>query len=74
MDMVILTIDLPYDDEQIEDYAADFYDYNDFGIDFDLYSGIIIVRNINSFNRYFNIYTFGLMHSYIILMRDVRKY
>lgn len=59
MDMVILTIDLPYNDEQIEDYTADFYDYNDFGIDFDLYSGIIIVRNINSFNRYFNIYTFG---------------
>jgi len=59
MDMVILTIDLPYDDEQIEDYAADFYDYNDFGINFELYSGIIIVRNINSFNRYFNIYTFG---------------
>ena len=59
MDMVILTVDLPYSDGQIEDYAADFYDYNDFGIDFDLYSGIIIVRNINSFNRYFNIYTFG---------------
>lgn len=59
MDMVILTVDLPYSDQQIEDYAADFYDYNDFGIDFDLYSGIIIVRNINSFNRYFNIYTFG---------------
>ena len=59
IDMVILTVDLPYSDEQIEDYAADFYDYNDFGIDFDLYSGIIIVRNINSYNRFFNIYTFG---------------
>ena len=41
MDMVILTVDLPYSDGQIEDYAADFYDYNDFGIDFDLYSGIV---------------------------------
>ena len=59
MDMVILTVDLPYSDQQIEDYAADFYDYNDFGIDLDLYSGIIIVRNINSYNKFFNIYTFG---------------
>ena len=59
MDMVILTVDLPYNDSQIENYAADFYDYNDFGIDFELYSGIIIIRNINSFNRFFNIYTFG---------------
>ncbi len=59
MDMVILTVELPYSDQQIEDYTADFYDYNDFGIDFDLYSGLIIVRNINSYNRYFNIYTFG---------------
>ncbi len=59
MDMVILTVDLPYNDSEIENYTADFYDYNDFGIDFELYSGVIIVRNINSFNRFFNIYTFG---------------
>lgn len=59
MDMVILTIDMPYSDSQIEDYTADFYDYNDFGLNFDKYSGIIIVRNINSYNKYFNIYTFG---------------
>lgn len=59
MDMVILTTDLPYNDSQLEDYAADFYDYNDFGLDFDKYSGVIIIRNINSYNKYFNIYTFG---------------
>ncbi len=59
MDMVILTVDLPYSDSEIENYAADFYDYNDFGINIELYSGIIIVRNINSYNRFFNIYTFG---------------
>lgn len=59
MDMVILTTDLAYNDYEIEDYAADFYDYNDFGLKYPLYSGIILVRNINSYNRFFNIYTFG---------------
>lgn len=69
MDMVILTVDLPYSDQQIEDYAADFYDYNDFGIDLDLYSGIIIVRNINSYNKFFNIYTFGNAQLYYPYLR-----
>lgn len=59
MDMVILTINLPYSDLEIENYAADFYDYNDFGLYFENYSGILIVRNINEYNRFFNIYTFG---------------
>lgn len=59
MDMVIITTDLTYSDSEIEDYAADFYDYNDFGIDFKNYSGILIIRNANGYNRYFNIYTFG---------------
>jgi len=59
MDMVILTINEEFSDSAIEDYAADFYDYNDFGLNFEKYSGIILVRNINSYNRFFNIYTFG---------------
>lgn len=59
IDMVILTTDLTYSDYQIEEYAVDFYDYNDFGINFENYSGILIVRNANEYNRYFNIYTFG---------------
>ncbi len=59
MDMVILTIDLELNDSEIEDYAADFYDYNDFGIDTPKYDGIILVRNANNYNRFFNIYTFG---------------
>lgn len=60
MDMVILTINEPYSyDSKNEDIAADFYDYNDFGLNFEKYSGIILVRNINSYNRFFNIYTFG---------------
>ena len=60
MDMVILTVDMPYTyDSENEDYAADFYDYNDFGLDFEKYSGILLLRNKYSEDPYFNIYTFG---------------
>ena len=60
MDMVILTVDMAYTYEsQNEDYAADFYDYNDFGINFDKYSGVILLRNTYSADPYFNVYTFG---------------
>lgn len=60
MDMVILTINEPYSyDSKNEDIAADFYDYNDFGIDFDHYSGILLLRNTYESDPYFNIYTFG---------------
>ena len=46
IDMVFVSIDMKYSyDEQNEDYAADFYDYNDFGIDFENYSGIVLLRN-----------------------------
>lgn len=59
MDMVILTTSLAYSDEQIENYSADFYDYNDFGLNLEHYSGILVVINMNSYNRFYNIYTFG---------------
>ena len=59
MDMVVITTDLSYNDDEIEEFAADFYDYNDFGINFENYSGILLIRNVNEYNRYFNIYTFG---------------
>ncbi|HIS18455.1 MAG TPA: TPM domain-containing protein [Candidatus Coprovivens excrementavium] len=42
-----------------EDYAVDFYDYNDFGIDDEYYSGIILYRNANISTPYYAIYTFG---------------
>ena len=64
MDMVILTTDLEYLDDELEDYAADFYDYNDFGIDFDKYSGLLLIINMNSYNRFFNVYTFGMAQAY----------
>lgn len=64
MDMVILTTDLVLNDYGLEDYAADFYDYNDFGINFSKYSGVILIINMNSYNRYFNIFTFGEAQEY----------
>jgi len=60
MDMVFVTVDMPYvRDDENEEYASDFYDYNDFGLNDDNYSGVILIRNAYSENRYFNIYTFG---------------
>ena len=60
MDMVIVSVDMPYSvDSKNEDFAADFYDYNDFGIDFKGYSGILLLRNNYSRDKYYDIYTFG---------------
>lgn len=60
MDMIILTVDEEYYfDEVNETIAADFYDYNDFGIDDKYYSGILLLRNTYEDDPYFNIYTFG---------------
>lgn len=60
MDMVFVSIDMAYTyDSKNEDYAADFYDYNDFGIDFENYSGILLLRNNYELDRYYDMYTFG---------------
>ena len=60
MDMVFVTINMPYtSDSQIEDFAADFYDYNDFGIDFENYSGVLLVRNTYEADPFYNLYLFG---------------
>ena len=60
MDMVIVTINEPYySDAEMEEFAADFYDYNDFGLNFEKYSGVLLLRNASLNNRYYNIYTFG---------------
>lgn len=64
-DLVILTDSFNYiSDVENEDYAADFYDYNDFGIDFEKYSGILFLRNANPDNPYYDIYTFGYAQLY----------
>ena len=65
-DLVFLTVDLPYSYDSVnEDYAADFYDYNDFGIDFSNYSGILLLRNTYESDPYYNMYMFGNAQLYI---------
>ena len=60
MDLVIVTADFTYsNDTENEDYAADFYDYNDFGMDFENNSGVLLLRNANSLDPYYDMYTFG---------------
>ncbi len=60
MDLVILTVNFPYTNaKENENYAADFYDYNDFGIDFDKYDGILLLRNAYSADPYYDMYMFG---------------
>ena len=60
MDLVILTKDLSYsEDDENEDYATDFYDFNDF-----TKNGIIFFRNTNEESPYFNFYTFGEAQRY----------
>ena len=60
MDAIIVIADIPYSwDGTNEDYAADFYDYNDFGIEFDKYSGTMLLRNTYEADPYYDIYTFG---------------
>lgn len=60
MELIIVTYNLPYSyDEENEDFAADFYDYNDFGLDFDHYDGVLLFRNTYPADRYYDMYTFG---------------
>lgn len=59
-DMVILTDSREYySTTENETYATDFYDYNDFGINNQKYDGVILYRNANPIDPYYNIYTFG---------------
>ena len=65
MDMVFVSIDMSYTyDSKNEEFAADFYDYNDFGINFQNYSGILLLRNDYEKDRYYDMYTFGNAQSY----------
>lgn len=70
IDIVIVTTDLTYSyDKENEDYASDFYDYNDFGINYPNYSGVLLLRNIYAVDPYFNIYTFGDAQLYFTYSR-----
>lgn len=70
MDMVIVVPSFYYsNDSENEEYAADFYDYNDFGMEFEKNSGVLFLRNNNKLDPYFNIYTFGNAQLYFDFTR-----
>ena len=59
-ELIIMDYYLVYnEDKQNEDFAADFYDYNDFGLDYPKYDGILLFRNVYEEDPYFDMYTFG---------------
>ena len=59
MDMVFVTINMPYTvDDAHKVYASDFFDYNDFGTG-EYYSGVLLLRNTYSSSPYFDMYMFG---------------
>lgn len=66
IDMVIVTINKTWSDYQIEEFADDFFDYNDFGMNMSdtSYDGILVVRNTNDYNRYYYISTGGMGQVY----------
>lgn len=65
MDMVILSDSVPYSyDSKNADYAVDFYDYNNFGIDYESYSGVILFRNTYESDPYYGIYHTGYAQQY----------
>ncbi len=65
MELVIVTYSLPYSsDSENEDFAADFYDYNDFGLEKEPYDGILLFRNTYSADPYYDMYTFGKSQLY----------
>ena len=81
MDMAFVTVNMPYSNDKVnEDYAADFYDYNDFGLDLEKYSGVLLLRNTYEKDPYFNIYLFGNAQLYYVgdradnMLRDITPY
>ena len=66
MDMVIVTIDELFTDSQIMTFAEDFFDYNNFGeyTSGTSYDGILAIRNVNDFNRYYYVSNSGMAQLY----------
>ena len=59
MDLVIVTFNEDFTEQQNIAYADDFYDYNDFALDYENYSGTILIRNTNKFDPYYYMGTTG---------------
>ena len=70
MEIIILTDNVPYSEDSVnENYAVDFYDYNDFGLDLNKYSGVLFFRNTYESDPYYDIYTFGDAQLYFSYQR-----
>ena len=60
MDIVIVTYNLPYtQDSENSAFASDFYDFNDFGLDYEKYDGVVLFRNTYEKDPYFDMFSFG---------------
>ena len=59
-ELIIVIKNLPYSsDKQNEDFASDFYDYNDFGLELNKYGGTLLFRNTYEQDPYYDFYMFG---------------
>lgn len=66
MDIIFVSYNLPYHiDKDNEDWLADFYDFNDFGLEYEKYDGIAIFRNTYDLNPYYQILSFGETQMYL---------
>jgi len=66
MDMVIVTDSFSYTfDRENEEYADDFYDYNDFGMKYEHNSGVLLLRNNNPSDKYYHMSTSGDAQLYL---------
>lgn len=61
IELIIVTVHQNWSDSQIETFAEDFFDFNDFGISENSksYDGILAIRNTNNYNRYYFVSTSG---------------
>ena len=52
LDFVFVSIDMEYTNDEVnDDYANDFYDYNDFGINNEYYGGVVFLVNMYEKNK-----------------------
>ena len=66
MDIIFVSYNLPYtNDKANDDFLADFYDYNSFGMDYSKYNGLAIFRNTYADDPYVRIMTFGEAQLYL---------
>lgn len=65
MELIYVTINMSYSyDSKHDTYASDFYDYNDFGLELENYDGILLLRNNYSYDKYYDMYSFGKAQFY----------